>query len=533
MKLYTIGIDGATYRIIRPLVEAGKLPNIGKILHEGCSGRLASTVPPLSPVAWTTITTGATPAVHGIIDFLGYNKTTGQNYLFDSTHRQVDPVWTLAGKVGKRSCVVNVPLTYPVDELNGFMISGLGTPPTNEGLAYPLEEFKKMKHSIGGYHIDIDIQENQKYEKVAGLFQKVMEKRQKCFDFLLAREAWDLFFFVFTNTDRAQHVYWREHDAENSPFTDVIAECYQEADRAVGKAMAKAEAEGGVVMIVSDHGFGPLKNRFSLSSWLHSKGMLTPNRTMEKENPLKGAIKKHVPTQLKKFLIRTVFKSRQKFSGSSAELSKWLDWEKTKIYSHKKVDTVYLFVNDAAFADSAQRSTFIEEFQKELLAVKDPKTGENIVLDVFDGQQIFGTDNPSTPDLMFIPADGYNFSFDSRDIERDDPFVGIPQLWSGTHESEGVFMAWGEHINAGRDCGDLSIMDALPTMCYIMDLPIPWWAEGKVVHQAFTEDFLHAHKERREKKPSGIDGSSNTPVGAMNEAESEEVVKRLKALGYL
>ncbi len=94
-------------------------------------------------------------------------------------------------------------------------------------------------------------------------------------------------------------------------------------------------------------------------------------------------------------------------------------------------------------------------------------------------------------------------------------------------------MAWGEHINAGRDCGDLSIMDALPTMCYIMDLPIPWWAEGKVVHQAFTEDFLHAHKERREKKPSGIDGSSNTPVGAMNEAESEEVVKRLKALGYL
>ncbi|RWX46651.1 hypothetical protein H206_02535 [Candidatus Electrothrix aarhusensis] len=154
------------------------------------------------------------------------------------------------------------------------------------------------------------------------------------------------------------------------------------------------------------------------------------------------------------------------------------------------------------------------------------------MLDVLDGHQFFGTDNPSTPDLMFLPADGYNFSFDSRDIEREDPFVGIPQLWSGTHESEGVFMAWGEHINAGQDCGDLSIMDALPTMCYIMDLPIPCWAEGKVIKQAFSKNFLRDHEERRDES-SGTGSQGGVQGGAMNEAESEEVVKRLKALGYL
>lgn len=532
MKLYVIGIDGATYKVIRPLAEAGKLPNIARMIHAGGSGRLFSTVPPLSPVAWTTITTGARPAVHGIIDFLAYDKAAQRDFLFDSSHRRVDPVWTLAGKAGKRSCVVNVPLTYPVDPLNGFMISGLGTPPANEGLAYPLEEFKEMKRAIGGYDIDIDLRENQQHDKTPDSLRRVMAGRHKCFDFLLNREPWDLFFFVFTNTDRAQHFFWREHEEGDGPLADIISECYQGADHAVGKVMAKAEAEGGMVMIVSDHGFGPLNNSFSLSNWLHGKGLLMPGGKVVRESPLAGIMSRHLPVRWKKWLIRTVLKGRWKFRGPSAELNKWIDWKKTKFYSHKKIDTAYLFTNDAAFADAAQRAAIIETLRHDLLAARTPVTNEPVVLDVLDGHQVFGTGNKAAPDLVLIPAEGCSFSFDSRELALDNPFASISRPWSGIHESEGVFMIWGSHIKAGQDCGCLSIMDVLPTMCCIMDMPIPWWAEGGVIKQAFDEDFLRDYEEKRDDFPgAGIqsDGCSD----AMNEAESEEVAKRLKALGYL
>ncbi|WP_339138541.1 MAG: alkaline phosphatase family protein [Candidatus Electrothrix sp. GW3-4] len=533
MKLYVIGIDGATYRVIQPLLAAGKLPHIQRIMSEGGSGRLMSTVPPLSPVAWTTITTGAKPSSHGITEFLAHDKTTKNNFLFDASHRKVDPIWTVAGSVGKRSCVINVPLTYPVDHLNGFMISGLGTPPTQNGHAYPMEDFEEMKQAIGRYDIDINFLKNKKKTKIAESLRQVTQGRRRCFNFLLDREPWDLFFFVFTNTDRAQHFFWQEYEETNGPLADMIPYCYQEADRAVGQVMERAEAEEGMVMIVSDHGFGPLNNSFSLSNWLHDKGLLTSTGTKVRENPLKKTAKKIIPDQLIKVLLSTIFKNRWKFTGPSADLDKWIDWEKTKIYSHKKIDTVFLFTNDEAFSNAAERAAVIRQLRKDMLAVTDPSTGENIILDLVDGNLLFGEDKATTPDLVLIPANGYNFSFDSQDIERENPFVGIPRLWSGNHESEGVFMAWGKHINAGTEYGELSIMDVMPTMCYILDLPIPSWAEGKVVRQAFSESFLDTRKERRESPPSDANFRDSASAGAMNEVESEEVIKRLKALGYL
>ncbi|MDU9048090.1 MAG: alkaline phosphatase family protein [Candidatus Electrothrix sp. Rat3] len=533
MKLYVIGIDGATYRVIRPLIDAGKLPNLSRIIEEGSTGTLMSTVPPLSPVAWTTITTGATPSVHGIIDFLAHDKSTKRDFLFNSSHRRVEPIWTLAGDLGRRSCVVNVPLTYPVDPINGFMISGLGTPPTNKGMAWPLEEFEEMKRAIGSYHIDIDLRPTQKDNDLANSLRKVTKNRLRCFDFLLNREPWDLFFFVFTNTDRAQHFFWREHDEGTGPYADMITECYQAADKAVGQVMAEVAEHDGTLMIISDHGFGSLSNSFSLSHWLCNRNLLVSNGNTVQEHPVKKIVKKYLPIQVINFLIRTILKKHWKYKGPSSELDKWIDWEKTKFYSHKKVDTVFLFINEDAFFDAAEQETALKQLREGLLSVTDPKTEKPVILDILDGNFLFGTDNTLAPDLVLVPADGYNFTFDCNDLVYDTPFVTSPGSWSGNHEPEGIVMMWGQHIKQNQDCGERSIMDVMPTMCHLLDLPIPYRAEGSVIKSAFTEAFLNEHKERYDDNSTESGGSKKIRDGIFNPIESEEVINRLKALGYL
>ncbi len=544
MKLFVIGIDGATFNVITPLIKAGKLPNIGRMISEGCSARLKSTTPPLSPVAWTTMITGASPAVHGIIDFIAYDRTSRQNVMFDSTFRKVDPIWTLADRAGKRSCVVNVPLTYPVDKLNGFMLSGLGTPPTTEGMAYPMNEFAAMEKVTGRYDVEILILKNDNNEKKAQALRELMKNRERCFDYLASRESWDFLFFVLTNTDRVQHFFWREHEEGSGPLSQVISETYEESDRFVGKAMAMAESTGGMVLVVSDHGFGPLNMNFSLSAWLHHRGLFTPcakvaNKTGFLDSPvrklifmIKNLLGKRLQKRIANIKYRAMNRMGRKFEDMSSRPQQWFDLEKTKVFSHKHVDTLFLYFNEKLITDSDQRAALIEELRAALLEIRDPASGKNIVSDVVDGRELFGSASAMAPDFVLLPANGCNFSFEMEDAHSSNPFHGIPHLWSGNHEFEGVFMAWGNHIRTGIDCGTLPIVDVMPTMCRAMDMAIPGYAEGKVIEQAFDESFLRDHEERRDN--SSTPGAKQAAAaGGLSEEESAEVTKKLEALGYI
>ena len=74
-RVLVIGIDGATFKILKPLIKRGKLPNIAKMIENGVRGILKSTIPTSSPVAWTSFMTGKNPAKHQIFDFLGKQFT--------------------------------------------------------------------------------------------------------------------------------------------------------------------------------------------------------------------------------------------------------------------------------------------------------------------------------------------------------------------------------------------------------------------------------------------------------------------------
>ena len=127
-KMLIIGWDGATFDMIKPLVEQGQMPNIASLMQNGVWGPLESTLPPLTPVAWTSISTGVNPGKHGIFDALTYDHEKRKLSFVNASMRKVKPLWSILSEMNRTVGVMNVPVTYPPEEVNGFVISGMFTP---------------------------------------------------------------------------------------------------------------------------------------------------------------------------------------------------------------------------------------------------------------------------------------------------------------------------------------------------------------------------------------------------------------------
>ena len=137
-RVLVIGLDGATFDILSPLMAEGRMPKMAEAVAGGASGILRSTVPPITPAAWTTFLTGKQPGTHGIIDFERYDVRTNQLAL-NSTRclDHVRTLWKIVGDQGLKVGSVNVPMTFPAVPVNGFLVSGFETPGPDSDFVYP------------------------------------------------------------------------------------------------------------------------------------------------------------------------------------------------------------------------------------------------------------------------------------------------------------------------------------------------------------------------------------------------------------
>ncbi|MCP4036010.1 MAG: sulfatase-like hydrolase/transferase [bacterium] len=121
-RMILIGIDGASPRLMKPLLAQERLPNLARIASEGVQGNLRSAIPINSPRIWNTIATGKTPEKHGILSF-SYRGRDAEQHLFASTDRKARTLWSIANAAGLRVGVVNFWNTYPLEKIDGVMVS--------------------------------------------------------------------------------------------------------------------------------------------------------------------------------------------------------------------------------------------------------------------------------------------------------------------------------------------------------------------------------------------------------------------------
>ncbi|HEV3255519.1 MAG TPA: alkaline phosphatase family protein, partial [Gemmataceae bacterium] len=159
-RAFIIGWDGATFDLIRPWVEEGKLPVIAKILEEGSHGALRSTMPPMTFPAWTSFMTGVNPGKHGIFDFTRRRPGKYELEFVNGGQRRAPSLWHILSQAGRRVISVSVPCTFPPEPVNGVMISGFDVPGLGGAGMYvdargmhPPELWEELNRQVGGHPI--------------------------------------------------------------------------------------------------------------------------------------------------------------------------------------------------------------------------------------------------------------------------------------------------------------------------------------------------------------------------------------------
>jgi predicted AlkP superfamily phosphohydrolase/phosphomutase len=127
LKVFLIGIDGADWEMVKPLAKNGKLPNFSKLMKKGASAKINTNDKSASPVCWTSIATGQLSNKHGIKDFLYKDPKTGKRTPYTSNMRKTKAFWNILSEKGILTGIVGWYVTWPVEKVNGFMVSSYRT----------------------------------------------------------------------------------------------------------------------------------------------------------------------------------------------------------------------------------------------------------------------------------------------------------------------------------------------------------------------------------------------------------------------
>jgi predicted AlkP superfamily phosphohydrolase/phosphomutase len=547
-KVILLGIDGATLDLLLPWVEQGKLPNLGLVLRDGAHGTLRSTIPPYSAEAWVSMMTGKTPAKHGVLDFFEQGTGPTQHAFISSALITGEAIWHTMGRHGRRVGIVNVPLTYPPVPVNGYMVSGFMTPRGREDYTYPAELRAEILSVTGQYDPDPwDLTP----EQDLGSFKRWMDITEQAATYLYDSYPVDLYVNVIQALDQLQHSFWDVLTDEDARQTVVGSEvwpsleaCYGRMDKAIGRRLEWLD-DDTTLFLASDHGFQEVHSWFHVNRWLADRGFLhfAPGHVSRAKSALSGMglTREGVKTLVRRLDPLGVRRLLGRFTRASIAdslddaLALPIDWSRTVAYSGSRTsEGIYINVKGRDPRGTVAPGPEYEEVRTnimgELSSLIDPRNGQPAVNGVYRREELYsGEFVPCMPDILLGLDDRpYLVSENTAAKEAFEAIAGSDI--KGRHHTQGTFAAVGAHVVGGLVL-EANIVDVAPTILYAMDLPIPEDMDGRVLQEAFTPEYRQSHPIRREE--SGAVKPTAGPAAAYSEEEEEQMLRRLRDLGYL
>lgn len=551
-RVLVIGIDAVTLDLLAPWVEAGKLPNIAKLMAQGSYGKLASTIQPISAPAWASFMTGMNPGKHGLYDFVRRQR---EGYGIEVTNGSMISAPTLFQRVsdaGYRVIAINVPYTYPPKPVNGIVVSGPFIAVSDASIIYPKEKAEAILNLVGDYRIlpDYDATKQQPLTTYGEALLQGVEMRHRIAKNLIKNEPWDLFTVVFMATDPVQHYFWHcmtnDGETEDCP-RDMILQVYQRVDTAIGDLLTEID-EHTVVMLLSDHGAGPLIKMVNLNRWLADRNWVSFKAAGGKKQRrwqsqivsnamrlYRKYVSSHNRARIRGWLGVERF-DQLKGGVESALFSSAIDWNNTRAYAIGAGGNIFLNVKGREPAGTIEPG---EEFEKVLQAVatefmelRDPDTGERMLRKVWRGTELYnGPYQNLAPDLVL---EWVNYGYWGRgryDVQNVLVFENAfttdfsDLLLSGTHRRQGVLILSGHGVIPGLELQNASIVDLAPTILAYLSIPVPEDMDGHVLRDNFTNDAVTIHYS-----------SGDAQKGSEHEFSKDEtdtISNRLRQLGYL
>lgn len=511
------------------------MPNLTALAHEGISGIHHSTIPPITPAAWSTFMTGCNPGKHGIFDFQGYNRQDEEAYIVNATNLLVPTLWQILSELGLRVAVVDLPMTYPPPRLNGVLISGLPTPNRGSIFTYPASLQDEIERHLG-YPWPLLYEEEQQHglhtnlEDFLDLMRRFIHSRGEAMLYLLQREPWDFAFIQFQCLDFLQHPFWKFLDPGHPAFSQeqyrkLAAEFFVPLDAMLGKLFAAAASSMGpetLRVVVSDHGFQRQRTRVELNHWLYQRGFLSAQNA-----PLSS-------WQRYAELLRRidVFHLRKRLLSKSTHATLARILNQQMIDRKRSVAWAFSSFWGYLYFGSQASAANIERLLNCLQDWRDPQTGAPIVRAIHRAHTIYhGEALERLPDLIVEPMPGYSFA--SKTYFRSGKVfsqVKDDEALIGHHAPEGIYLLAGPNVrkrNNGHSSTVVDLQDLAPTLLYWMHLPVPQHMDG-VVRAEWFDLATPPYAPEYAAKP--FEHVSET---ILTKSEQEEIKARLRSLGYL
>jgi len=542
-SLAVIGLDGATFDVIGPLVEERMLPNLGSMMNAGVYGTLASIIPPVTGPAWSVLATGKNPGRLGIFDFINRRHPDDFTlYPIRSVELAGQTFWDILDGAGYRVGILNYPMLVPAYPVDGWMVAGLGASRLHR-FAFPNDLKQELDQVTGGYEISVSYGLPKYRENLPQLVDDLhwaLTSRMSALERLLSARPVDVLVAVFSVSDVASHTMWQYWENGRSgllePHHAEMREAYisiwRSLDEAVGRILEHLSPDGHA-LVVSDHGFGPNHGVFHVNRWLEQGGYLVRNgnrmaganrlreRLIEKANPIFGSVFKRVLGSRVHQVLR-------------ASVLREMDLMDSQAFALESGDLCgEIFINrQYARARGLDEPEFVDatraQLKRDLLVWSE---NEGLAVEVFMADELYAGDKVAlAPEMLFV-VDNFRCSVSPRFEEPIYDERRHHSMKSGTHRLNGVLIGEGPRILSGRIEG-AQLQDIAPTLLHLMDVPVPSSMDGRILAEMLKPEF--SAKKRPYQAPTERPVARTMRESKKDEGENfEAVLQRLADLGYL
>lgn len=542
--LLVIGLDGATFDVIHPMVKAGKLPNLARFMEQGAFAPLRSTTPPVTFPAWSSFMTGLEPGRHGMFDFTQKIAGVYRIEFANAADRCGSSIFARVSRAGGRVLVLGVPATFPPEPLNGLLVPGFDAPvstgsdadATNDPTLYRRIEAKAGPWMRPAMKEGSDTSLDRTREHLLDRVDRKLGFSLAAIEEMRRDGALDFMMLVFSESDTVGHHFWRHHDPDSprhDPTADAAARStieavYSRLDHACGE-LQRAFGEDALCIVMSDHGMGGASRYVvHLNRYLGESGLLERSSA---RGPAVDATARRVrdlalrwlPSGLAQIIFRRAraaaarVESGARFGG--------FDWDRTLAFSEEANTNPGVWIN--LRGREAQGCVAPEDYERvrdrvieALLAWRLPD-GEPVVARALRREELYhGPFVARAPDIAVELAlhHGYGLSLVASRWEEgsaasatrleDAELAGGRGLgMNGTHRADGIFIGVGPGL--GLNEPHPRLVDMAPTLLGAMGLD---WetSEGEADGEPLV---LREHRYSAE--------------------EEAAVADRLRALGYL
>lgn len=510
-QTFILGLDGASWELLGPWIEEGRLPNIEALREQGSWASNRSCLPPVTFPNWKCYSSGKNPGKFGVYWFERIDIENEHVEIPNGTDFKTTELWDYLNDSDLSAGVVNMPTMFPPREIDGCIVCGGPDAVDREyrsidgGYTYPaaLEEELEDRFEYR-VHPEPLLSSNAERGAEVDEILELLDKRFEVATTLAVERDLDVVHVTLFYLNVLQHFFWNDEPTRRA---------WELIDEWVGEI---AEYEDKNLVLMSDHGCGPTRTEFYINEWLAENGYLVKQRTIEDYLSAVGLTRETALTLAKRFgivnlLERTVPQQIQELIPQSAGAKRGRKLEKIVIPETKAIASGQgpVYLNSAFDVD-----TVADSLIRDLEGTTD-QHGNQLFEAVHRAADIYsGPYLADGPEIVIEQAPGVHIN----DGLGGGEITTAPDRWAAENTRTGIFVADGPDFDPHGHMDEISITDIMPTVLSALGLAVPTDVDGEPL------PIVTDTSGRRE--PLEMQTIQRNEHG-------EKVQDRLKQLGYM